>query len=170
MEISSDNWERAKRLFDAALDLDPSRRSSFLADNCPDAALRQQIEQLLLNYQKAGNLLDNAVFEPTITDPGRTSDTPAESTPPLDSADLSATATSADSQDPLIGRQLSTYKLIRRIGRGGMAAVYLAARADDERNAGRAGRRKEDPQVPPYRVIRRLRLRQLFWFSSARGP
>ena len=78
MEISSDNWERAKRLFDAALDLGPSRRSSFLADNCPDAALRQQIEQLLLNYQKAGNLLDNAVFEPTIADPGRTSDTPAE--------------------------------------------------------------------------------------------
>jgi serine/threonine protein kinase len=132
MEISSDNWERAKQLFDAALDLDPSRRSSFLADNCPDAALRQQIEQLLLNYQKAGNLLDDAVFEPTTADPGSASDTPAELRPPLDSADPSVTATSAESQDPLVGRQLSTYKLIRRIGRGGMAAVYLAARADDE--------------------------------------
>jgi serine/threonine protein kinase len=132
MEISSDNWERAKQLFDAALDLDPSRRSSFLADTCPDAALRQQIEQLLLNYQKAGNLLDDAVFEPTIADPGRTTDTPAELRRPLDSADLSATATSADSQDPFVGRHLSAYKLIRRIGRGGMAAVYLAARADDE--------------------------------------
>ena len=132
MEISSDNWERAKQLFDAALDLDPSRRSSFLADNCPDAALRQQIEQLLLNYQKAGNLLDNAVFEPTIADPGSANDAPAASPPTHDSTNLSATATSADSQDPLVGRQLSTYKLIRRIGRGGMAAVYLAARADDE--------------------------------------
>ena len=132
MEISFDNWERAKQLFDAALDLDPSRRSSFLADNCPDAALRQQIEQLLLNYQKAGNLLDDAVFEPTIADPGSANDAPAESPPNQDSTNLSATATSADSQDPLVGRQLSTYKLIRRIGRGGMAAVYLAARADDE--------------------------------------
>jgi serine/threonine protein kinase len=132
MEISSENWERAKQLFDAAFDLDPSRRSSFLADNCPDAALRQQIEQLLLNYQKAGNLLDNAVFEPTIADPGSANDAPAESPASQDSTNLSATATSADSQDPLVGRQLSTYKLIRRIGRGGMAAVYLAARADDE--------------------------------------
>src|ERR1700726_4906161 len=102
MEFSSDNWERAKQLFDAALDLDPSRRSSFLADNCPDAALCQQIEQLLLNYQKAGNLLDDAVFEPTIADPGSANDAPAESPPNQDSTNLSATATSADSQDPFV--------------------------------------------------------------------
>ena len=34
--------------------------------------------------------------------------------------------------DPMIGRQLGAYKIIRRLGTGGMGAVYLAARADDQ--------------------------------------
>ena len=32
----------------------------------------------------------------------------------------------------MVGRQLGAYKLVRRVGQGGMAAVFLAARADDE--------------------------------------
>jgi eukaryotic-like serine/threonine-protein kinase len=34
--------------------------------------------------------------------------------------------------DPLIGRQVGVYRIIRRLGTGGMGAVYLAARADDQ--------------------------------------
>ena len=34
--------------------------------------------------------------------------------------------------EPFVGRQFGAYQVIREIGRGGLGAVYLAARADDE--------------------------------------
>src|SRR5437868_6237429 len=34
--------------------------------------------------------------------------------------------------DPMMGRMLGAYKIIRRLGGGGMGAVYLASRADDQ--------------------------------------
>jgi feruloyl esterase len=133
MEIAPDNWERAKQLFEAALELEPSERQNFLAQNCDDEILRQQVEHLLLNYKQAGSFLDNPVVDPRIP----SSDTSPKNTKPSGggesrSGDLSATATSAEMQDPMVGRHFGAYKLIRRVGQGGMAAVYLAARADDE--------------------------------------
>ena len=35
-------------------------------------------------------------------------------------------------EESLVGRQFGAYQIIREIGRGGLGAVYLAARADDE--------------------------------------
>ena len=134
MEIAPDNWGRAKQLFEVALELEPSERQNFLAQNCDDEILRQQVEQLILNYQHAGSFLDNPVVDPQIPGPDPSPKTPK---PELGggnsgSGDLTATATSAEIQDPMVGRHLGAYKLIRRVGQGGMAAVYLAARADDE--------------------------------------
>ena len=126
MEFSAENWERAKDLFGRALELDPSQRPAFLAENCPDNSLRQQIEQLLFNYQKAGSLLDHPVLDPSAPEGSDRSPTSQ------DSIHLAETINGTESDDPLIGRQLGAYRLVRRIGRGGMAAVYLAARADAE--------------------------------------
>src|SRR5215472_7625931 len=39
------DWNRAKELFQAALQLDTSQRASFLAEHCPDDDLRQQVEK-----------------------------------------------------------------------------------------------------------------------------
>lgn len=35
-------------------------------------------------------------------------------------------------EDPMIGRHVGAYRIMRRLGMGGMGAVYLAARADDQ--------------------------------------
>src|SRR5207244_11008687 len=33
--------------------------------------------------------------------------------------------------DPMMGRRLGAYQIVKKIGHGGMAAVFLATRADD---------------------------------------
>ena len=106
MQMSTNNWDKAKELFEAALELDPSQRASFLAENCPEASLQQQVEKWLIDYQAAGSFLD----KPALHSGGET----------------------AETEDPMISRRLGAYKLVRRLGQGGMAAVFLAVRADDE--------------------------------------
>jgi eukaryotic-like serine/threonine-protein kinase len=106
MQMTPNNWDRAKELFEAALELDPSQRATFLAANCHQASLQQQVERWLIDYQAAGSFLDK---------------------PALHSADETA-----EIEDPMINRRLGAYKLVRRLAQGGMAAVFLAVRADDE--------------------------------------
>jgi hypothetical protein len=133
MKITSDKWEKAKELFQAALDLDSALRASFLAENCHDDDLRQHVEMLLINYQEAGSFLDEPVLDRKIATPEAPTKNPVQESPRNpESGDLSATATSTEAQDPMVGRQFGAYRLVRRVGQGGMAAVYLAERADDE--------------------------------------
>jgi len=63
MEITPDKWRRAKALFDAVLQQAPADRASFLAQACPDADLRAQVEQLLRNNDQAGSFLSQPVLE-----------------------------------------------------------------------------------------------------------
>ena len=133
MTFGSDNWERVKQLFEAALELESSQWPAFLDKNCEDESLRRQIEQLLLNYKDAGSFLDEPVFESGNAAP---TEAMSKSTPEdfrrhnAECPEALATATSV--QDPMVGRQFGAYKVIRQLGRGGMAVVYLAERADHE--------------------------------------
>ena len=61
MQMTPENWDRAKELFEAALELDSSQRASFLAENCREESLRHQVEKLLINYEEAGSFLDDPV-------------------------------------------------------------------------------------------------------------
>jgi serine/threonine protein kinase len=130
MRMTPDNWDLAKELFEAALEVDPPQRAAFLTKNCREESLRRQVEKLLLDYLEAGSFLDDPVLNPRIPEPStpariRPKETPCS--PPAE--DPLATATGAE--DPMVGRQLGAYKLVRRVGQGGMAAVFLALRADD---------------------------------------
>lgn len=134
MDRMPDSWNRAKELFNEALEMEPSQRAAFLAQKCDDESLRQQVEGLLLNFQEAGTFLDDPVLDPRIGPPQDSRDESSAGIAPTnpEAGDPSVTAPSAEVQDPMVGRQLGAYKLVRRVGQGGMAAVYLAARADDE--------------------------------------
>lgn len=134
MQMTPENWERAKELFEAALELDSSQRTSFLAENCREESLRKQVEELLSNYQEAGTFLDDPALNPKIPPPSAPPMIQSEDASRLhqQSGELLATATSAEAEDPMVGRHLGAYKLVRRVGQGGMAAVFLASRADDE--------------------------------------
>src|SRR5271169_5740709 len=135
MQMTPENWDKAKELFESALELDAVQRASFLAENCREEGLRQQVEELLINYQEAGRFLDDPVLNPGTPGPNGLSEIRWEEAFRLhmQSGELLAAATGAEAEEaPMVGRHLGAYKLVRRLGQGGMAAVFLAVRADDE--------------------------------------
>jgi len=135
MNIAGNNWEKVKQLFQAVLDLDPPKRADFLDQHCPDPDLRRQVEHLLSSYRRAGSFLEHPAIGPRATPsvtPAPDEEQTSNASPGSANSSATETATAAHADDPMVGRQFGAYKLIRRIGEGGMAAVYLAERADDE--------------------------------------
>ena len=109
MPQADERWVRLKEVFEAAVDLDPTQRAAFLDQECgDDEALRAEVESLLKADEQTGSFIE----EPAFAIPG----------------DLFPD----NAEEPLANRQFGAYQVIREIGRGGLGAVYLAARSDDE--------------------------------------
>lgn len=109
MRPGGERWARVKELFEAAADLDPRQRAALIEKECGnDEALRREIESLL----KSDEQTDGFIEEPAFAIP----------------RDLFPD----NAEEPVAGRKFGAYQLTREIGRGGLGAVYLAARADDE--------------------------------------
>src|SRR5258708_9061159 len=45
--MTPEEWQRVRPILESALELDTSKRSSFLDTACPDAALRREVESLI---------------------------------------------------------------------------------------------------------------------------
>jgi eukaryotic-like serine/threonine-protein kinase len=109
MPFAGERWARVKELFEATADLDPTQRAALLEKECGgDQALRSEVESLLESDELTGGFIEEPAFA-----------IPRDLFPD-------------DAEEPVAGRKFGAYQLIREIGRGGLGAVYLAARADDE--------------------------------------
>jgi len=104
MDMTPERWERAKALFEAALQQPHAKRASFLMRLCPEEDLRAQVEKLLANHDEAGSFLS----EPALGTPGRKSSR-------QDSHELA-------SGEMVAGR----FRIVRLLGRGGMGEVHEA--------------------------------------------
>ena len=58
--VSTDNWQRAKKIFDSAIDLDSHEREKYLSAVC-HGDLRQKVEDLLNSYQS--EFLENPITQ-----------------------------------------------------------------------------------------------------------
>jgi serine/threonine protein kinase len=111
--MTPEHWKQVKEIFNAALDRSVDEREAFLDEACGgDLSLRQQGERLINIHQQAGDFIEDRAATTQ------------------DSLLTNEFVTLAP--DPMIGRQVGAYRLVREIGRGGMGAVYLAVRADDQ--------------------------------------
>ena len=115
--MSPERWQQVEEVFQTALDRPAVERAEYLATACAaDAELRAQVEALLAQHEAAGDFLNEPMFAPS---------------------GLEAVVAHADDNgdahiyDSLIGQLIGAYRIEREIGRGGMGAVYLAARADN---------------------------------------
>ncbi|HEX4666822.1 MAG TPA: serine/threonine-protein kinase, partial [Chthoniobacterales bacterium] len=109
MRLEDERWGRVKKLFEAVIDLDPNQRAAFVERECGgDEALRSEIESLLESDEQTDGFIEQPAFE-----------IPRDLFPDA-------------REEQLANRQFGPYHVIREIGRGGLGAVYLAARSDDE--------------------------------------
>jgi serine/threonine protein kinase len=104
---------RVREIFAAALVQPLDRRSAFLATACAgDSELAAEAQALLSSHREAGSFIEHGPqFEPT--DPGSPSDEP--------------TAIPAGAQ------AFGAYRILRRIGEGGMGIVYEAEQENPRR-------------------------------------
>ena len=113
---SLERWARIDRVLDAALELPPTGRAAFVLQACAgDDALRGEVERLLAACERAQG------DERFLNDPA------AQHAAPM-LGDLSRRAAIEDAVPPasLVSALSGRYRVDRVIGRGGMAAVYLA--------------------------------------------
>ena len=104
-------WDRVKEVFQHAVDLPPIERPPYLDRVCAgDRALRDEVESLLAADQSAGSLLQADVF--------------------AQHRDAGGGDAIVLDRDDLEGRRVGPYRIVQRIGSGGMGSVYRAVRAD----------------------------------------
>ncbi len=129
-----EKWDQVKELFGLALERDPTERSDFLRQACAgDESLRTEIESLLASFDGAATFLE---------------DSPAAD---LLSADLAF----AQSRD-LTGKRIGAYRILREIGQGGMAVVYLGER-DDRNYRKQVAIKMVKPGIDTEQVLQRFR-------------
>src|SRR5215468_3823310 len=110
--MTPERWEQVEEIFNAALDRSIDEREAFLTEACgDDPSLRRQVEYLINCYEQAGDFIESPVAH-------------YEGPMPDEAATLQF--------DAMVGRRVGAYRIVREIGRGGMGAVYLAIRADDQ--------------------------------------
>jgi eukaryotic-like serine/threonine-protein kinase len=104
--VDPERWQHIKRVVGDALDVEPARRAAFVQEACgQDTKLRAEIESLLAG---TGERLETFADE------------------------LDSSLRGQNEETTRAGERLGAYEVVREIGRGGMGAVYLARRADEQ--------------------------------------
>ena len=103
--MTPERWHQIKGILDEALEQEEPERAGFIAAACQgDDELRREVESLAASEAEIGDFIETPVFRIRL-----------------------------DEVEPLaVGERIGAWRIVREIGWGGMGAVYLAERADQE--------------------------------------
>ena len=97
--MNRESYQQVKEIFQDVLDIPPDSRDDYLDDRCSDnVAIRREVERLLNSYDSG--YLEHPAIENV------------------------AEAVVGDQLE--VGHEIAHYKIVEKIGAGGMGEVYLA--------------------------------------------
>src|SRR5437879_194326 len=108
--MEPERWQHIERVFHAALEVEQSRRPAFLQDACGgDEVLRREVEVLLSREKRAEKFMETPALEVA----GMTlAQDQKQLKPDLDDDELR-----------LVGKTISHYEVLAKVGGGGMGVV-----------------------------------------------
>ena len=107
--MDAHRWQHIKAIFNQAVDLPVQAQSPFLESACQgDLELQREVEQLLVHHHQAEAFIEASAIE------------------------MTAQVVATQLNPALNGRVIGAYRVVCELGQGGMGAVYLAVRADDQ--------------------------------------
>jgi eukaryotic-like serine/threonine-protein kinase len=112
--VEPDRWQNIERIYHAALEREESQRVSYLEQACAaDQSLRDEVESLLKYAERPAEYFNKPALEVVVHA-------------------LAEDLTSIDKTDKMLGARIGHYRIIGKLGAGGMGEIYRAVRADDQ--------------------------------------